>query len=290
MSLTNENQAGRSTKPVVLVTGTSTGIGLAVAVTAAMAGWQVVATIRREGSDGELRTAADIAGVSSDIELRMLDITDAETSAATVNDIAQRYGRLDAVVNNAGSGHVGTVEDDSIDAIRRVMEVNYFGVVNVTKPAMAHLRASGGTLVTVSSVGGVVGQPFNEAYCAAKFAVEGMMESLQPVAAAVGVRVVIVEPGAVATSFVENVGIADAGVTASGAYAEAFDHYIERTRGAFANAQLAQGVADVIVGALLADEIPFRLQSSDGATAFAGTKLRDLDGSAVTGFTASWVA
>jgi NAD(P)-dependent dehydrogenase (short-subunit alcohol dehydrogenase family) len=290
MSLSNENPVGVSPKPVVLVTGTSTGIGLSVAITAALAGWQVVATVRRPGSDEELRVAADVAGVASEIEVRMLDITDASAAASIVHDVARTYGRLDAVVNNAGAGHVGTVEEDSIDAIRRVMDVNYFGVVNVTKPAMPHLRASRGTVVTVSSVGGVVGQPFNEAYCAAKFAVEGMMESLRPVAAAVGVQVVIVEPGAVATSFVDNVGVGDAAVDASGPYAEAFDHYIERTRGAFANAQTAQGVADVIVGALLAEDVPLRLQSSDGATAFAGTKLRDLDGSAVTAMTSAWVA
>ena len=221
----------------------------------------------------------------------MLDITDEAASAALVAEVAASHGRLDAVVNNAGQGHVGTVEQDSIDAVRRVMEVNYFGVINVTKPAMPHLRASGGTLLTVTSVGGVVGQPFNESYCAAKFAVEGMMESLRPVAEAVGVRVVIVEPGAVATEFVANVGDSAATLVGdAGAYGELFDHYIERTQGAFANAQSPQGVADVIVGALLDEHPVFRLQSSDAATAFAGMKLRDLDGSTVTSATAAWLA
>ncbi|UFS59766.1 SDR family NAD(P)-dependent oxidoreductase [Subtercola endophyticus] len=276
-------------RPVALVTGTSTGIGLATAVAAAQAGFQVVATVRRAGSEAELLTTAEAYGVADRVAVRMLDTTDAAAAESLVNDVAAQYGRLDAVVNNAGSGHVGTVEEDSLDAIRAVMEVNYFGVVNVTKAAMAHLRASSGSVVTVSSVGGVVGQPFNEAYCAAKFAVEGMMESLHPVAAAVGVRVVIVEPGPVATSFVDNVGVGESAVRASGPYGEAFDHYIERTRGAFANAQEAQGVADVIVGALIGDDVPLRLQSSDAATAFAGMKLRDLDGSVVTGATAGWV-
>lgn len=301
MSFTNDSSASPvastapssgqlSPRPVVLVTGTSTGIGLAVATTAASAGWQVVATVRRAGSDAELLLAAENAAVADLIEVRMLDVTDAHACTATVADVVATYGRLDAVVNNAGSGHVGTVEEDSIDAIRRVMEVNYFGVVNITKPAMAHLRASGGTLVTVSSVGGVVGQPFNEAYCAAKFAVEGMMESLRPVAAAAGVTVVIVEPGAVATSFVDTVRATSAVVDPDGSYAEAFDHYLERTAGAFANAQTPQGVADVIVGALVADDVPLRLQTSDAATSFASLKLRDLDGSAVTSLTSSWIA
>ncbi|MEF2977821.1 SDR family NAD(P)-dependent oxidoreductase [Subtercola sp. YIM 133946] len=290
--VSDESDDGSSAaqRPVALVTGTSTGIGLATAVAAAQVGFHVVATVRRAGSDAELRSAAEALGVADRVEVRMLDTTDAAAAESLVNDVAAQYGRLDAVVNNAGAGHVGTVEEDSVDAIRGVMEVNYFGVINVTKPAMAHLRASSGSLVTVSSVGGVVGQPFNEAYCAAKFAVEGMMESLHPVAAAVGVRVVIVEPGAVATSFVDNVGIGGAAVDADGPYAEAFDHYIERTRGAFAAAQEAGGVADVIVGALVGDDVPLRVQSSDGATSFAGLKLRDLDGSAVTQLTAGWIA
>lgn len=281
--------ASPASHPVVIVTGTSTGIGLATAVSAAVAGWRVIATVRRAGSEHELLTAAGIAGVELDV--RLLDVTDARASAALVADVVSVYGRLDAVVNNAGAGHVGTLETDTLEAIREVMEVNYFGVVNVSKPSMAPLRASGGILVTVTSVGGVVGQPFNESYCAAKFAVEGLMESLHPVAAAVGVRVVVVEPGAVATSFVASVrATSDADSLAGAVYSEAFDHYIERTGTSFANAQQAQGVADVIVGAMTADAVPFRLQSSDAATAFVGAKVRDLDGSVVTGLTSTWVA
>ncbi|RFA19858.1 SDR family NAD(P)-dependent oxidoreductase [Subtercola boreus] len=276
---------------VVLVTGTSTGIGLHTAVAAALAGWQVVATVRREGSDVDLRAAVNDAGVGEHVEVRMLDITDPAAVTALVADVVAAHGHLDAVVNNAGQGHIGTVEQDDLGAIRQVMETNYFGVVNVTKAAMPHLRASAGRLVTVTSVGGVVGQPFSESYCAAKFAVEGMMESLHPVAAAVGVRVTVVEPGAVATSFVANVGdsirlfAGDAGV-----YRPALESYLARSSGAFENAQLPQGVAEVIVGVLQDAQPPFRVQSSQSATAFVGMKLGDLDGSVVTGATTAWIA
>ena len=114
-------------------------------------------------------------------------MTDPASIESCFAHIAPTYGRLDAVLNNAGSGHLGTVETGPIDDVRAVMEVNFFGVVAVTKAAMPLLRESRGRLLTVSSVGGVVGQPFNEAYCAAKFAVEGFMESLTPVAATQGV-------------------------------------------------------------------------------------------------------
>jgi NAD(P)-dependent dehydrogenase (short-subunit alcohol dehydrogenase family) len=169
--------------------------------------------------------------------------------------------------------------------------VNFFGVVAMSRTAMPHLRASGGRLVTVSSVGGIVGQPFNEAYCAAKFAVEGFMEGLAPVAATIGVRVSVVEPGAVASSFVANAGLdRDAMVAAAGPYAPALAAYVERTAGAFANAQTSESAADVIVATLLAESPAFRVQTSDAARAFVGIKLADLDGSAVQRFTSTWVA
>jgi NAD(P)-dependent dehydrogenase (short-subunit alcohol dehydrogenase family) len=204
--------------------------------------------------------------------------------------VVATHGGLDAVVNNAGQGVVGTVELAGLDPVRAAMEVNFFGTVQVTEAAMPHLRAAGGRLVSVTSVGGVVGQPFNEAYCAAKFAVEGFMEALAPVAAAVGVRVSVVEPGAVASEFVANVGIdIPAALAAAGPYEQALRTYIERTVGAFANAQSAADAAETIVAVLEDDKPAFRVQTSDWARGFVGTKLADVDGSAVQGMVAAWV-
>jgi NAD(P)-dependent dehydrogenase (short-subunit alcohol dehydrogenase family) len=171
------------------------------------------------------------------------------------------------------------------------MEVNYFGVVALTKAVMPHLRASSGRVITVSSVGGVIGQPFNDAYCAAKFAVEGFMEALAPVAATVGVRVVVIEPGAVASSFVANAGLDPAAaLAAAGPYGPALTAYLNRTGTAFAAAQTPDEAAAVIVEALNADAPAFRIQTSEGARTFVATKLSDLDGSVVAGMTASWVS
>ncbi|WP_431279685.1 SDR family NAD(P)-dependent oxidoreductase [Leifsonia poae] len=277
------------TASVLLITGTSTGIGLTTAVAAARAGFTVVATMRDLGKAAALESAAAEAGVELDI--RALDVTDADSIAACFAHIRSTYGRLDAVLNNAGAGHVGTVEVEDLDVLRSVMEVNFFGVAAVTKAAMPLLRESRGRLIGVSSVGGVVGQPFNEAYCAAKFAVEGFLESLTPVAATLGVRVTIVEPGAVTTEFVANVGATGAQPTDGTPYEPAFRAYLERTAAAFdpTNAQTAEGVADVIIDVLSAAEPPARIQTSVGATRFAGVKLADLDGSAVQGLTSGWV-
>ncbi|MFE2108857.1 SDR family NAD(P)-dependent oxidoreductase [Kitasatospora sp. NPDC059463] len=276
---------------IVLITGTSSGIGLAAAVAAARAGFRVVATMRDPGRRGALLEAAGAAGVAGRVEVARLDVTDAGSVAACLAGVLDRHGRLDAVVNNAGAGRVGTVEQDGLGPVREAMEVNYFGVVEVTRAALPHLRASGGRVVTVTSVGGVVGQPFNEAYCAAKFAVEGFMESLAPVAATVGVAVTVVEPGAVASEFVASQGIdLPALLEAAGPYAPALDAYAARTRAAFDQAQTPEQAAGAVLDALTAERPPFRLQTSERARAFVGAKLADLDGSAVQGLTAGWVA
>ncbi|WP_067571854.1 SDR family oxidoreductase [Nocardia acidivorans] len=280
-----------SSSNTVLITGTSSGIGLATAVGAARAGWQTVATMRDVGRAGALMDAANEAGVAGLIRVEPLDVTDANSVAECVKKVVADYGRLDAVINNAGAGFVGTIEQTGVEAVRNVMEVNYFGVVEVTHAAMPHLREAGGRLITVTSVGGVIGQPFNEAYCAAKFAVEGFMESLAPVAATVGVRVMVIEPGAVASEFVASQQIDIPGLLgAAGPYAPALRHYIERTQGAFRSAQTSEEAAAAIVAALTAAEPPFRAQTSSWARGFTSTKLADLDGAAVQMVTASWVA
>ncbi|MFF7357150.1 MULTISPECIES: SDR family NAD(P)-dependent oxidoreductase [Streptomyces] len=279
-----------STTPrTVLITGTSSGIGLAAAVAAARAGWRTIATLRDTTRSEALRKAATEAGV--DLDIRRLDVTDEASVAAAVDGVIADYGRLDAVINNAGAGHLGTLENDAVAEVRTVMEVNFFGVLNVSKAALPHLRATGGRLITVTSVGGVIGQPFNEAYCAAKFAVEGYMESLAPVARTLGVSVSVVEPGAVATEFVNNLGFDLEADIEEGPYSDALRHYIDRTVERFldGSAQTPAAAAEAVMEALTADRPAFRIQTSDWARAFVGTKLADVDGSAVQDLTAAWV-
>jgi NAD(P)-dependent dehydrogenase (short-subunit alcohol dehydrogenase family) len=275
--------------PVVVVSGTSSGIGLATALATARAGWTTVATMRDLGRAQRLRTAADSAGLALDI--RRLDVTDPASVNECLDSVIADHRRLDAVVNNAGSAYVGTIENDDIDAVRGCLEVNFFGVIQLTRAALPHLRESGGRVVTISSVGGVVGQPFNEAYCAAKFAVEGFMESLAPVAATVGVHVSLIEPGAVASEFVNNAGLDPARMLRdAGPYAPALERYIARTTAQFSSAaQTASEVGDVVLRVLTAEQPPLRVQTTEAARAFAGTKLADLDGSAVLGVTRTWV-
>jgi NAD(P)-dependent dehydrogenase (short-subunit alcohol dehydrogenase family) len=277
--------------PVALITGTSSGIGLSSAIAAAKHGFTTVATLRDTGKDGALRAAGEVAGVTLDV--RQLDVVDDDSITSCIDGVIADHGTLDVLVNNAGRGFVGTVEQVSMEDMRAIMEVNFFGVVATTKAALAHLRASRGRVITVTSVGGVVGQPFNEAYCAAKFAVEGFMESLAPVAATVGVHVSVIEPGPVSTEFINNVGVDVAKMFAEGGvYTPAMKAYIAHIMAEFADpdaAQTSDDVAATVLSAMVTDSAAFRHQSSQWAKTFAGFKLSDHDGSAVMGMTSDWV-
>ncbi|WP_327091009.1 SDR family oxidoreductase [Nonomuraea sp. NBC_01738] len=277
---------------VVLITGTSSGIGLEVAAQAAATGWRTVATMRDPGADGPLRQAVLASGASSLLEVRQLDVTDDASVDACVAGVVADHGRIDAVVNNAGRGHVGTMELDSLEDVRQVMEVNFFGAVRVAKAAFVHLRAAqDGRLVSVSSVGGAVGNPFNEAYCAAKFALEGYMEALAPVAASVGVKVSVIEPGAVSSEFVSNLGLDPASLTSrAGVYAPAMTAYVKSVMARFGRAQSPREAAAAVVETLTLPEPPLRLQTSDDAEELVATKLADLNGAKVMGMTRSWIS
>ncbi len=270
---------------IALVTGTSTGMGLHTAVELARRGFTVVATMRDISRRDALDAAASEAGVTLDV--RSLDVTDHDTARACVESVLADFGHLDVLLNNAGRGAVATAEQLTMDEVRAQREVNYLGPVAMTKLVLPSMRENGsGRVLTVTSVGGAVGQPFADAYCGAKFAVEGFMQSLAPVALAHGVRVSVVEPAAVASDFVANVARPEG---AADAYSTQLSAYIERTTAAFAAAQSSQDAARAIADAATASEYRFRWQTSEGASAFVGASLADLDGMRVLGVTQSWI-
>ncbi|MFH9349737.1 SDR family NAD(P)-dependent oxidoreductase [Kitasatospora sp. NPDC017646] len=277
---------------VLLITGTSSGIGLATALAAARAGYTTVATVREPARATALHRAAGAAGATVDV--RRLDVTDPGSVTDCLDSVRRTYGRLDAVVNNAGvSNSDPTLEMSTDAALRANLDVNFFGVATVSRAAMPLLRATGGRLVTVGSVHGVVGQPFNEAYCAAKFAVEGFMEALAPVAAAHGVRVSLVVPG-----FVPDTGF---GVfpdvnratlqAASGPYAPTFAGYLAWIggQGWESAGQPAREVAEVVVRTLGERHPPFRVPTNAWAADYLAAKLADPDGSAVQALARTWL-
>ncbi|MGW5743612.1 oxidoreductase [Amycolatopsis sp. NPDC003861] len=182
---------------VWLITGCSAGFGREIALAALAAGDRVLATARRPETLTELQ---DRGG--DRLRTAALDVTDAGQIDTAVKAALEAFGRIDVVVNNAGSGSVGAVEELTMDELRALMDVMFFGAVAVTKAVLPHLRAQGsGTVVQISSMGGQLSLPGYGAYCGTKFALEGISEALAAEVAPFGVRVLIVEPGAFRTEF-----------------------------------------------------------------------------------------
>jgi NAD(P)-dependent dehydrogenase (short-subunit alcohol dehydrogenase family) len=183
---------------VWLITGSSSGFGRQLAQTALEHGDRVVATARTKSSLDELVAAApDGAAIAV-----QLDVTDPGERAAAIAAAVDRYGRLDVLVNNAGFGSVGAVEELEEAAFRSLMETMFFGALALTQAALPVMRRQGsGAIVQISSMGGKVTMPGFGAYCAAKFALEAVSESLAAEVAPFGIGVLIVEPGAFRTGF-----------------------------------------------------------------------------------------
>lgn len=274
-----------SVADIAVVTGTSSGMGLHAAVALARRGVNVVATMRDPSRSGQLEAVAAEAGVP--IEVRALDVTDDAAVTACAGQILADHGHIDILVNNAGQGSLATAEQLSMAGVQAQLEVNYLGPVRLVKAVLPGMRTAGrGRIVTVTSVGGAVGQPFADAYCGAKFAVEGFMQSLAVVALRFGVQVSVVEPGAVASDFISNLARGED----PGPYAALLDAYLARTGGAFAGAQQPADAGEAIAAAATAPDYRFRWHTSEAARAFAGISLADLDGSRVLSTTSSWIA
>ena len=180
------------------VTGTSRGLGAELVRQLLRRGDNVAATTRSAE-----RLSAALAGVDTGRVLPLeVDLTDAAAVEGAVAATLDRFGRLDVVVNNAGYGFLGAVEETTEAEIRRLLDVQVFGVWNVLRSAVPHLRsARSGHIVNVSSILGLTAVPGWGLYCAGKFALNGMSEALAAELAEFGIRVTIVEPGYFRTDF-----------------------------------------------------------------------------------------
>lgn len=268
---------------VALVTGCSTGVGLHAAVRLAEAGYTVVATMRDPGKQQALQDEAAKARVA--VEVAPLDVCSQASIDAAVAGVMARHGRIDLLINNAGAGFLGSVEQTGDDDLRRTMETNFFGVWNMTKAVLPHMRAAGsGRIISVTSVGGLLGQPFNEAYCAAKFAVEGMMEGLAPLAQQFGVQVCLVEPGPINTEFVASVrATSQASIAAmSEPYGTLAQRYIGASGDVFTTyGQTGDDIAKIIAALATVEKPDFRTITSDFAMATVASKVVDRTGNSV---------
>jgi NAD(P)-dependent dehydrogenase (short-subunit alcohol dehydrogenase family) len=190
-----------TTRPVALVTGASSGIGREAALALVKAGFDVVGTSR------------DASRVTPLEEVMFLDLDVASDTSvtATVEQVIERFGRIDVLVNNAGIGSIGAAEETSVAQAQGVFDINVFGVMRMVKEVLPHMRAQGrGRIINLSSVQGFIPAPYMAVYGASKHAIEGYSQSLDHEVREYGVRALLVEPAYTRTGFEANSAKPDA--------------------------------------------------------------------------------
>jgi NAD(P)-dependent dehydrogenase (short-subunit alcohol dehydrogenase family) len=248
---------------VFLVTGTSRGLGRAIAEAALAEGHAVLATARRPDLPGDL-----VAQYGDRLRQVPLDVTDPDAAEAAVRAAVEAFGRLDVVVNNAGYADLASVEDVTAEDFRAQIDTNLLGVVNVTKAALPVLREQGsGHIIQVSSVGGRVTTPGLSAYQAAKWAVGGFSEVLAQEVGPLGIKVTVLEPGGMRTDWA---GSSMAIPPVSEPYRETVGALAERFgEGGMAAAGDPAKVAEVVLKVAAMDEPPLRLLVGSDAVRYA---------------------
>lgn len=261
---------------VVLITGTSSGLGLELALLLARRGDRVYATMRNLDKKAPLVERA--AAEALEVHVRQLDVQDAASIERCVGGVLAEAGRLDVLVNNAGAGFVRTTEWATEDEIRWQLDVNLLGVIRCTKAVLPAMREAGsGRIVNITSVGGLVGQPFNEIYCAAKFGVEGYTEGLASyVQPTFGVKFSLVEPGGIESAFASSAlrQFQEKGGMRDDAYRPVLEQYIANATGRMGPEvyQSAAEVAEVVAGCIAMDDPPLRMRTSEWGEAFCALK------------------
>jgi NAD(P)-dependent dehydrogenase (short-subunit alcohol dehydrogenase family) len=189
---------------VAVITGASSGFGLFTSLELARAGFRVVASMRNLGKRTALDEAVARENLALVIEIRQLDVTAFDTHSRFIDSVVHDFGSLDVLVNNAGFSMAGFAEDVSLDELREQFETNFYGAVSMTKAALPQMRRQGsGHIIQVSSVSGRRANACVSSYAASKFALEGWSESLRLEMNPLGIRIVLVEPGAYDTDIWE---------------------------------------------------------------------------------------
>ena len=199
-------------KGIALVTGCSSGIGLECALALARDGYRTFASMRDTSKAAELENAIKgEKGDGLDIEIIELDVNDQASVTSAVKAATDGGGgRLDVLVNNAGYGQFGCMEDVSVDGFREQFETNFFSVVGIIQQVAPIMRRQGsGSIINISSVAGRLGLPGSPAYISSKFALEGLVECLRYELGQFGIRTTLIEPGVIKTNFFDSMRVAE---------------------------------------------------------------------------------
>jgi NAD(P)-dependent dehydrogenase (short-subunit alcohol dehydrogenase family) len=191
---------------VAVVTGSSSGIDFETSLLLARKGFSTYATMRNLNKSQKINDITEKENLP--LKVLQLDVTDDKSVKDAIRQIKDESSRIDVLVNNAGYGLMGAVEDLSIDEFKSQFETNFFGVIRVTKEVIPIMRnQKNGNIINVSSVGGKIGIPLNSAYISSKFALEGLSESMRYELEQFGIDVILIEPGVVKTNFFENADV-----------------------------------------------------------------------------------
>ena len=236
---------------IAVVTGSSSGIGLLTAIELAANRYRVVATMRDLSRRSRLEEAAQKAGVGSQLDLRQLNVTDFDALGGVVDGVVRDHGRIDVLVNNAGFSSAGFVEDTQLSELRQQMETNFFGAVGMTKAVLPVMRKQrSGHIIQITSVGGRAPAPMLSSYSASKFALEGWSEALRIEVHSLGIRVVLIEPGAYDTDIWErNLVIGKDALDPNSPNKERSQRFSEFVKGRASKRRDAREVAQAIVRA-----------------------------------------
>ena len=264
-------------RKIALVTGTSTGLGLSMTLMLAKQGFHVYATMRNLEKRSALESQI-VPGMA--VTIKQLDVQDSNSVNQCVAEIIEQEGQIDLLVNNAGAGFVRSTEQASEEDIQWVMDVNYMGVVRCTKAVLPFMRAArSGHIINISSVGGLVGQPFNEIYCAAKFAVEGYTESMASyIQPSFNIKFSLVEPGGISSEFGNNVlsQVEQSGGMLEDEYLPILQKYIGGVQGRSDTGvyQTCDEVAAVVLDCVNNPNPPVRVRTSAWSNAFCELKTQ----------------
>jgi NAD(P)-dependent dehydrogenase (short-subunit alcohol dehydrogenase family) len=240
---------------VAVVTGSSSGNGFETSLLLAKNRFYTYATMRNLEKSARIKEIAKKDSLP--IEVLQLDVTDDKSVTDAIDVISNRQGRIDVLVNNAGYEQHGPVEELSMEEIKTQFETNFFGAVRVMKAVLPMMRKQrSGTIVNVSSIGGKIGVPLNSAYVGSKFALEGFSESMKYELEGFGIKVILIEPGAVNTNYLENSRQAQKAMNPDSPYAELSKMVSEGVREMFkeTSSSSPMQVAEVILTAIKSEK------------------------------------
>jgi NAD(P)-dependent dehydrogenase (short-subunit alcohol dehydrogenase family) len=244
-------------KKVAVITGSSSGIGYETALMFARNGYTTYATMRNIEKGSNLKTIVEKENGS--IKLVELDVTSDTSVKGAIDFISSESGRIDVLINNAGYGLIGALEDLSIEEIKSQFETNFFGIIRVTQAVMPFMRSQRfGKIVNISSVGGRWGFPFMSAYVSTKFAIEGLTESLSMEVEPFGIKLILIEPGVIKTNIANSAIFSKNSTNPDLPYYQGTQSIINRFSKFMENASPPELVAKIILDAVSNDNPKLR--------------------------------